>query len=49
MHIKDRLKSQSKDITGSMSHFDAANKLLNRSEFNLLSLKDRNDLVFVDS
>lgn len=41
--------SHSKDSTVMINHFDAARRLLNRSEFGGLSIAQRTDLFFVNN
>jgi len=39
----------SKDATVMINHIDAVRRLLNRSEFNKMSIEERTDCFFVDS
>lgn len=46
MHLSD---SKAKDSSVMSNHFDAIRKLMNRSEFTKMSIRDRLDCFFIDS
>jgi len=49
MNTLTNRNQSSKDATVMINHVDAVRRLLNRSEFNRMSIEERADCFFVDS